>query len=170
MMRIGVPLRRAFQEAAPDKADELYAEYMAFQSQNAGLAREVQGVRNVLSRLAEDGFDLGIVTSKARASANLSLEAVGLGGLIEIDASEEDTTKYKPSPEPLLHALEKLGRSPQDAVYVTDTVTDIEAAHAAGMDAIAVTWGAGLRRELVTAMPVKVVDSPEELAAVLRGA
>ena len=60
-----------------------------------------------------------------------------------------------------------LGVDPASCVYVGDAVVDVQAARAAGMAAVAVTWGAGVRDELVAARPDAVVDSMAGLARVL---
>jgi pyrophosphatase PpaX len=74
---------------------------------------------------------------------------------------------HKPSPEPLLLALQRLGVRATDAVYIGDAVVDVLAAKAAGMTSIAVTWGAGERPELLAAGPLAVVDTMDELRAEL---
>lgn len=45
-------------------------------------------------------------------------------------------TNPKPHPEPLLIALKKLGAKPDEAIYIGDSQTDIQAARAAGMKII----------------------------------
>ncbi len=54
----------------------------------------------------------------------------------------ETTATHKPGPEPIEHALELLGRPKAGAVYVGDAVSDLQAARAAGVAAVGVTWGA----------------------------
>ena len=55
-------------------------------------------------------------------------------------------------------------------MYVGDAVVDIHAARAAGCGAIAVTWGAASRDELVAAGPDVLVDDLAGLRAALRSA
>jgi len=53
-----------------------------------------------------------------------------------------DTTPHlKPHPAPMLHAAGLLSLAPQDCLYLGDDRRDIQAAHAAGMRAVAVDWG-----------------------------
>lgn len=53
-----------------------------------------------------------------------------------------DTLKYKkPHPAPLLHACQQLKCRPRDTVYVGDALTDLQAAHRAGMTACLATYG-----------------------------
>ena len=59
--------------------------------------------------------------------------------------ASDDTERHKPDPEPILHALERLGAEPREAAYVGDSPFDIRAAKAAGVHAVAVTWGGSMR-------------------------
>lgn len=61
-----------------------------------------------------------------------------------------DVARPKPAPDMLVHCLERLGVEPHQALYVGDSQTDAEAAHAAGIDFVAVGAAAGARRRIVT--------------------
>ena len=108
-----------------------------------------------------------MVTSKRHHSALVSLECVGLTGQIPLLATEEDTATHKPSPEPLLHALNRIDADADDAVYVGDAVVDMQAARAAGVRSIGVTWGAASADELRAVEPTAVVHDVGELTALL---
>lgn len=81
----------------------------------------------------------GIVTNKPRAYAAPLIEALELtpGALLCAD----DLPVKKPAPEPLWEAARQLGVAPEACWYIGDHVRDIQAAHAAGMAAIAVGYG-----------------------------
>ena len=76
---------------------------------------------------------------------------------------------HKPRPEPILEALRRLGRDTSGACYVGDSPFDLQAAQAAGVDAIGVSWGASTAEELRAEHPVAIARTPDELAEVLRG-
>jgi pyrophosphatase PpaX len=97
----------------------------------------------------------------------MGLRAVGLAGRIDVVAGQDEVTHHKPHPEPLLYAARQLGVSPADCVYVGDATVDVEAARAAGMGAVAVTWGAGEPALLSAAAPDSVVDDMAGLRGVL---
>ena len=121
----------------------------------------------LLDDLTARGARLGVVTSKMNQTAARGLASVGLQGRIEILAGQEQTDQHKPHPEPLLHAARLLGVDPGECVYVGDATVDLQAAHAAGMASIGVTWGAGRRDDLHHQGPVAVVEDVDELASVL---
>jgi pyrophosphatase PpaX len=93
---------------------------------------------------------------------------VPIAHLFETVVGGDETELQKPNPEPLLLAAERLGAEPADTAYVGDSPFDIRAAKAAGMFAVAVTWGRiHDRAKLEAEEPDVIVDSPEELLGVL---
>ncbi|MFT4216281.1 MAG: HAD hydrolase-like protein [Micropruina sp.] len=165
---IGRSLADTFGGLAPDRADDLIARYLEWNLANHhAYVRPFDGVTGLVERLRDAGRTFGVVTSKRRSSAEVSLECVGLAGRIPLLATEDDTTTHKPAPEPLLHALRQVGADAGDAVYVGDAVVDLQAAQAAGMRSIGVTWGAGTEADLRAVGPTAVVHSVAELRTLL---
>jgi pyrophosphatase PpaX len=167
---IGRPLLPALLEEAPDHGHELDRVYREWNLANThALIRRYAGVPELLADLAAAGVRTAVATSKRRETARLALEGVGIDHLVDVVAGLEDTTRHKPEPDPLLHAAASLGVDPRDCVYVGDATVDVLAARAAGMAAVAVTWGAGERSALVATGPDAVVDTVPHLAAYLLG-
>jgi pyrophosphatase PpaX len=166
---IGRPLIDAFREHSPEHADELYATYLQWNTDNTErLIRDYDGVRDVLADLRSAGGRIAVATSKRRESARQAMDILGLSELIPVVVAMEDTEAHKPDPTPLLLALQRLGESdPSHAVYVGDAVVDVLAGKAAGMATVAVTWGAGLVTALGGVRPDAVARSASELRDVL---
>lgn len=108
-----------------------------------------------------------MVSSKKADTVRQGLRVVGLEGLIDVVAGMDETERHKPEPDPLLFAAAQLGVDPAHCVYVGDAGVDVLAARAAGMAAVAVTWGAGTRGELESLGPAAVVDSVAGLSDTL---
>jgi pyrophosphatase PpaX len=166
---IGQTLMDTFGREDPPRAKALETEYRAYNEANmAGAIGGYPGVPDVLRALRDAGAVLGVATSKRRAQAEDTMRLAGVGDLAELVVAMEDTAVHKPDPAPLLLACERLGvRDKAECVYVGDAVHDIQAARAAGLEGVAVTWGAGTPADLVAAAPVAVCDTPAELQAVL---
>lgn len=165
---IGRPLLEALLEESPEHGHELDRAYREWNLANTQrLIRRFPGVPELLVGLREAGVGTAVVTSKRRHTARLALAGVGIEGLVDVVAALEDTERHKPAPDPLLHATGVLGVAPADCVYVGDAVVDVLAARAAGMAAVGVSWGAGVRDEILAARPDALADSVEELAAIL---
>lgn len=125
------------------------------------------GMLDLVADLAAAGVRQGIATSRRRHSAGVLAATLGLDAHLPLLTGLEDTDHHKPHPAPLLLAAERLGADPADCVYVGDAVVDLGAADAAGMAGIAVTWGAGLPDALRAHPSVAVVDTVDELRALL---
>jgi pyrophosphatase PpaX len=167
---IGRPLIGAFRDHSPEHADELYATYLQWNADNTErLIRDYDGVVAVLADLRAAGVAVGVATSKRRESAEQAMDILGISEHVEVLVAMEDTERHKPDPTPLLLALERMGRSANGAVYVGDAVVDVLAGKAAGMDTVAVTWGAGLPEPLEAVRPSAVVTTADELRSTLIG-
>ena len=140
-----------------------YAEY------HASMLAEFPGMRAMLAQL-QTGYQLAVVTSKKRDGAWLTLEGIGYAEFFPLLIVEEDTARHKPAPAPLLLALERLQVSAAEAIYVGDNPDDIIAAHAAGMRAVAVGWSLRTRAELLAAQPDALIETPDDLLALLASA
>ena len=150
------------------RVDELVRVYRAHNEPlHSGLAC-CAGMEDVLVTLKEEGRRLGIVTAKRRQTVALAFDHVAIEHLFDIVVGSDDTERHKPAPDPILHALDRLGALPEEAVYVGDSPFDVRAAKAAGVHAIAVTWGGIHSHERLAAEgPDAVVHTAEELRAAL---
>ena len=167
---IGMTLADIFAERYPEHADDLMAAYLDWNPAHLDtMVEPYAGVHGLLAELDAAGVRTGVVTSKRRSSAERTLDVVGLTDLIEIIGTMEDTDRHKPAPDPLLRALDAVGRAPHEVVYVGDAIFDVQSARAAGVDAVAVTWGAGAREALHAERPHALVDDVAALRAVLLG-
>ncbi len=80
----------------------------------------------------------------------------------------DDVERPKPDPEPVLRALDLAGETdPSRAVYVGDSVHDMQAGRAAGVATAAVLWGPNSRDTLAPTEPDLWVDTPADLVAAL---
>jgi pyrophosphatase PpaX len=169
MAAVGGPgLEAQMHALAPDRVEELVTVY---RTHNEPLHDELvccPGIDELLVRLKEEGRRLGIVTAKRRATVALAFNVVPLEHLFETVVGGDETKAHKPDPEPLLLAAERLGVDPNECAYVGDSPFDIRAAKAAGMFAVAVTWG-GIhdRQKLEAEQPDAIVDTAEDLYGVL---
>lgn len=97
------------------------------------------GVPEMLAALRAARLPLGIVTGKSRRSWEITIERAPLGPF-DVLVFDDDVTEPKPDPEGLRIALDRLGAEPGRAVYLGDSVSDIEAALAAEVRPCAALW------------------------------
>ncbi|MGC9973784.1 MAG: HAD-IA family hydrolase [Gaiellaceae bacterium] len=165
----GWSLREQMHRLAPDRTQELVEAYRAYnEPRHAGL-EFCTGMHELLLDLHARGVRLGLVTAKRRSTVEIAFGYLPqLEGLFDTIVCAEDTERHKPDPAPLLLALERLGTSPSAGAYVGDSPFDVEAAKAAGLRSVAVTWGGIHNQErLRSAEPDAVVSTPAELIAAL---
>jgi HAD superfamily hydrolase (TIGR01509 family) len=111
----------------------------------------MQGVRELLDALTENGVRLAIGSSGVRANLELTVRECGLDGRFAAIAALEDITRGKPDPEVFLVASARSGVAPARSIVFEDAPVGIQAAKAAGMYAIGLTtshraaalWDAG---------------------------
>jgi pyrophosphatase PpaX len=153
---------------APERVEELVACYREHNEPLHAELAECAGMTDVLTQLKDEGRRLGVVTAKRRETVRLAFSYLPLERFFDVVVGSDDTERHKPDPQPLAHALELLQATREEAVYVGDSPFDVRAAKAAGMHAVAVTWGGIHPRERLEAEePDAVVETPEELLAAL---
>ena len=149
----------------PDRVDELIDVYRAHNEPLHATLETFDGVPELLRELVRRGHQLGIVTAKRRSTVHLAFDRFPfLTELTDVLVGSEDTERHKPDPDPVLEALDRLGATPEEAVYVGDSPFDIQAGNAAGAYTIAVGWG-GIHPDerLLAAEPGALVQHPEEI-------
>lgn len=98
-----------------------------------------EGVREMLAHLRSAGLRLGVVTGKGRAAWETTARHLDLGDW-EVVVTEDEAEHPKPHPGGLLAALAAMDAEPTTAVYVGDSLGDMEAGRAAGMRIGAALW------------------------------
>jgi phosphoglycolate phosphatase len=80
----------------------------------------------------------------------------------------EDVTAHKPDPEGLLVNLDRLGIKAEESIVLGDHPVDIEAAKAAGINAIGITHGFGTSAELRLAGAINTASRLSEVIKMVR--
>lgn len=165
---IGLGLDDAIHSIAPTLPKSRYRE-LALLYRGHYLAHEddislFAGATELLNDLDVAGRFLAVATGKSRAGLDRALQASGLRAHFAATRCGDEGFP-KPHPDMLLHLMERLGASPEDTLMVGDTTHDIELAHNAGVQAIAVAYGAHATARLRAASPLAVVPSVAALRA-----
>lgn len=98
------------------------------------------GVRPLLEGLQREGFRQAIGSSAPKANLDLIVSLTSTASLFPVVISGEDTRRGKPDPEVFLLAAEQLGIAPKRCVVFEDAIAGVQAARAAGMKCVAVTF------------------------------
>jgi phosphoglycolate phosphatase len=112
-----------------------------YQANPATLTRCYPGVAETLKLLQRRGFRLAVVTNKPVFATDKILEALSLSAFFQVVIGGDSLPRRKPDPAQLLEAARQLGVNVEQTLMVGDNIHDVEAAHAAGMRCIAVSYG-----------------------------
>ncbi len=99
------------------------------------------GVSEVVARFARLGLRQGVCTNKFERPSRMILEHLKLMPPIADVAGADTFPVRKPDPRHILLLVERMGGTPERTVMIGDSIHDVEAAHAAGLPAVLVSWG-----------------------------
>lgn len=104
--------------------------------------RPYGGVMEMLSMLKAEGRKVGVVSNKVDFATKGLCKAY-FGDCIDVAIGENEGAgvRKKPAPDSVLAAMQILGATPADTVYIGDSEVDIQTAKNAGIPCISVSWG-----------------------------
>jgi phosphoglycolate phosphatase len=122
--------------------DRLFDEFIAYYADHlTDRSRPYPGVEAALDTLAARGCTFAVCTNKLESLSVRLLTRLGLADRFVTICGQDTFSVRKPDPEALLLTLRRAGGSPDRAVMVGDSVTDIATAKAALMPVVAVDFG-----------------------------
>ncbi|MDB4957408.1 MAG: Phosphoglycolate phosphatase [Myxococcales bacterium] len=156
------------QATPPARVDDVLARFRThYAAAPVAHTRLYEGLAPVLDALAAAGHALAVLTNKPHDLALQICDPLLARWPFAAIVGAQTGVPLKPDPAAALVLSKRLGVAPDRCAMVGDSAIDIEMAHAAGMRAIAVTWGFRPRAELEAARPALLVDSPEGLRALV---
>jgi pyrophosphatase PpaX len=166
---IGRPLLEQMRAFDEERAQELFDVYREFNHRvHDDYVTAFPGMLELCDDLRARGVPVAVATSKMLDAVELAYGVIpGLEQRIDALVTIESTVTHKPGPEPIEHALALLDRPKEGAVYVGDAASDLQAARAAGVAAVGVTWGAFSYDGLAVERPDAIATTPAELAGIL---
>ena len=147
-------LRYGLKEEGISFNDELLKDYYQLYLNNYDTVLDnksvnYDGVVATLEKLQIMGVKLGLCTNKPEKHARELLKRLGLIHFFKTSFIGSDTVGVaKPNPKPLLEAIYRLNKRPEEVFFVGDTNTDAEAAKNANVDFIFCEYGHGSIYEL----------------------
>lgn len=163
---IGLSLESALYRAVPDLTAEqmpLFLErYRHHFMRRDPHIKLFDGILPFMGELRGRQIALGVATGKSRQGLDRVLQQVNLSTFFDATRCA-DETRSKPDPEMLHQLLAELMLEPEQVLMVGDTVHDIHMAANAGMDSVAVTYGAHDPQTLAKAEPTVMVDNVAQM-------
>ncbi|GGW39874.1 HAD family hydrolase [Streptomyces xantholiticus] len=119
----------------------------------------------LLRALAAEGWRVVLATSAGGSELAALRRAIDADDAISATSSADDVAEGKPAPDPVEQALALAGVPAENAVFVGDTVWDMQAASRAGVRAVGLLCGGIPRTALEAAGAADVFDDPADLLA-----
>lgn len=162
----GAQLVETLSDGASDPIQKQLKElHTRYYESDASLLTVLPGARALLARVVELDLQVVLATSAPDNELALLRSTLNCDDLVSAITSAEDVETAKPRPDIVEVALEKAGVTAGQAVFVGDTVWDVEAAKRAGVTCIGVLSGGVSRAELDAAGAAAVYDDTGELLA-----
>ena len=126
-----------------DEIQPLFKEWFTLAYQNDDKVSVFNGIEETLSKLhANPDIKLVIATSKTEDEfIKKFLPKFSIANYFDAYVTAADTKKHKPEPDPILAGLKKVNANPAESMYIGDTISDLTAAHAAGIKFGSALWG-----------------------------
>jgi HAD superfamily hydrolase (TIGR01662 family) len=157
-------------EISPELAARVEAEMTDLEVAAAATAKPTPYVHDVLAACRESGRTVAVVSNNSARAVNAYLDRHGLsdGIALVVARTSNDPALLKPSPHLLEIAVKKLDADPAATTLVGDSLTDIEAAHRAGIASIGYANKPGKHVAMTQLNAGAVVGSMADLALSLR--
>lgn len=150
-----------------DLADQVERRLSELEVRAVTLAPATPGAADVLKSLRSRGVRVMIVSNNSEVAVSAYLHAHELDQFIDGVSARAgaEVAQLKPSPFLLRRAMRTAGVDAADCVMIGDSVTDIEAARAAGTPVIAYANETGKRERFARYEPTAVIDHMADLLA-----
>lgn len=135
-------LRREDVSVEVEQLDALHRDFLAYYEANICNGTELfPGTLALLDRFATAGWRLAVCTNKPERMSRLLLQRLGVAGRFSAICGGDSFGHRKPDPRHLLDTIDDAAASPDRAVMVGDSRTDLETARGCGIPFVGVTFG-----------------------------
>ena len=165
---IGLGLRESihalFGDIPADKAQALARQYTANYYAGEAEIPLFTGAKATIIELHRRGYKLAVATGKGRRGLNLALEHCGLSPYFHATKTVDECFS-KPHPQMLDELMDELVVRPERTLMIGDTSYDLQMAQNAGVPALAVTFGAQSREQLLRYKPIQIFNQFSDLSS-----
>lgn len=161
---LGIPGKEALKRLNIENIDDVHKHWCNNVLLFSNEVNVFEGLKDVLAKIAISKLT-GVVTSKTNKEMRNEYDSFALKTHLPIEVCADDTEHHKPHPQPLHTFLEKANIQPSDAIYIGDSVYDMQCAKAAGVHFGLALWGAKSADKFKKAE--YVFEKPEDLLRLL---
>ncbi|SLJ83551.1 HAD-IA family hydrolase [Psychrobacter sp. DAB_AL43B] len=167
---IGLSLMKGIETLYPQATDvqkqaiqQSYADYYIPNSHRTPFFAPIE---NMLQTLQQKNRKLAVATGKKRKGLDRVLDASNSHHYFVMTRCADESGS-KPDPQMLTDILQYTEQQISNAVFIGDSIYDIQMANSLGMTSIAVNYGTASSSDLAAQQPSYQVDTPQALAELL---
>ena len=168
----GIPkmIERALPEDNRDAATineikDIFLPYYAIHYADNTYAYE--GMPELVNTLKSQGFIVAVVTNKEQHMANEVVKSL-YGDVFDLIFGKRDGIPAKPDPTAALMAMEELGVTPEECVFIGDSGMDVATAVNSGAVPVGELWGFRKEDELLANGAKYIISKPDELLDIIK--
>lgn len=137
-----------------------------FQERYLEKVRPFPKVRELFEQIRQDGKRVALASSGKEKEIDHYIELLGVGSVIDLRTTSDDSERSKPYPDIFAAAMQRLGiESSREAVIIGDSPFDAEAAGRLTVPCIGVRCGGFSDEDLRRGGCVELFDDPADLLA-----
>lgn len=148
---------------------EMWAPFVAESNRLTPMIVIFDEVVPLLGRMSSCGINMGVATGKDGKRARGVLGALGLLEFFGLVVGSDEVVCPKPAPDMIEKHLRYFGSPRECALVVGDSLSDLAAGRAAGVDCAAALWGDGCSSSLRAARPEHLLSCFSDLEGVVCG-
>lgn len=145
--------------------DDISSAHQALYARFWPRLRPFDGAADLLRALAGRGWTVVLASSASGRDLEVMRRVLDADDAITAVTGADDVDASKPAPDLVRAALGKAGAGPHEAVFVGDTLWDVQAAATAGVPCVALLSGGSSERDLRAAGACEVHADPAALLA-----
>ncbi len=167
---VGNGIQKLVERALPEKlrteeyVAQVKAEFVEVYTQNIAVHTEpYKHIVELVKRLKSNDVTLAVASNKFQKGVEKLVAHYFEGIHFAAVLGQRPNVPLKPSPQIVRDILQITSFTPDKALYIGDSATDMQTATAAGIDSVGVTWGFRTREELEQCGAKHIVDDPLQI-------
>jgi phosphoglycolate phosphatase len=171
---VGNGINKLFERVLPEneRTTEQIARVRAvflpyYNEHNTDYTQPYDGIETLLRQLRKQGYQLAVASNKYQQATEKLIDRFFPDIHFVSVFGQRDGVPVKPDPAIVRDILKIAHVAPAETIYIGDSGVDIQTAINSGVVSIGVTWGFRPREELEKAGADHVVDSINEILAIL---
>ncbi|RKM61176.1 HAD family hydrolase [Butyrivibrio sp. CB08] len=131
--------------------DIILKEYQSYYEEHCNIKTgPYKHIPELLKGLNERGYKLAIVSNKPMGAVK-ELTKIYFGDYVSVAIGVTETMRRKPYPDEVFAAMDELGSTKEESIYVGDSEVDHKTAMNSGLRCISCLWGFRTKEELLNA-------------------